>query len=148
MPNVRSVNIHIDLSAIRTNLATARRCSNGSKLFATIKADAYGHGAVPVARALSSLATDSQLPAGQELADGFAVVTVDEALELRQAGIRLPILVLQGPQHTDAVAVMKHHDLWPVIHDVQQYNWYRLCAERGSFECLVEGGHRHGQAGG
>jgi alanine racemase len=48
-----------------------------------VKADAYGHGAVPVARALAT--------AG---ADGFCVATFDEALELRQGGIRLPILVL------------------------------------------------------
>ena len=138
MNEVRSVNIHIDLSAIRTNLATARRCSYGSKLFATIKADAYGHGAVPVACALSPMMTDSSLPEGQELADGFAVVTVDEALELRQAGIRLPILVLQGPQHVDAIAEMRHHDLWPVIHDLQQYDWYRLCPERGSLNAWLK----------
>ena len=138
MTYVRSVDIHIDLSAIRTNLATARRCSKGSKLFATIKADAYGHGAVPVARALSSVASDSRLPAEQTLADGFAVVTVDEALELRQAGIRLPILVLQGPQHADAVAELKHHDLWPVIHDLQQYHWYRRSVERGSLNAWLK----------
>ena len=138
MVDVRSVDIHIDLSAIRTNLAMARRCSNGSKLFATIKADAYGHGAVPVARALSTMATDSQLSARQELADGFAVVTVDEALELRQADIHLPILVLQGPQHADAVATMKHHDLWPVIHDLQQYDWYRRSVERGSLNAWLK----------
>ena len=53
----RSVRIEIDLDAIRSNLLTARRLSPGSSLFATIKADAYGHGAVAVAQALS--------PAGQ-----------------------------------------------------------------------------------
>jgi len=136
----RSVSIHIDLSAIQDNLVMARQCSGGSRQFATIKADAYGHGAVAVAQALSAEsingnAAPDELPGAQSLsgnhiADGFAVVSVDEALELRQSGIKQPILVLQGPQSVDACAEMKHHELWPVIHDLHQYSWYRRCAEK------------------
>jgi len=136
--NLRSVRIHIDLAAIRANMATARACSGGSRQFATIKADAYGHGAIAVAHALSpSAATQDQgenASSPQQInngyADGFAVVTVDEALELRHSGIRQPILVLQGPQSKDACAEMKRRELWPVIHDMQQYAWYRQCPER------------------
>ena len=139
MADLRSVNITIDLSAIRANLATARRCSEGSKLFATIKADAYGHGAIAVAQALSPQQTESgSLAHGSHYADGFAVVTVDEALELRNAGIRQPILVLQGPQHADACSLLKHHDLWPVIHDLQQYDWYRQCVERETLHAWLK----------
>lgn len=133
----RSVSISVNLNALSRNLATARRLSPGSRLFATIKADAYGHGAVAVAQALSgalSGRTDTESsdvnnevnykdPEG--IADGFAVVTVNEALELRTSGIEQPILVLQGPQSLDDCDQLRHHQLWPVIHDMQQYSWYR-----------------------
>lgn len=130
--NRRSVSITIDLSAIRSNLAVARRLSGGSRQFATIKADAYGHGAIAVAHALSPRVSMRQYsepdaPSSEPedaFADGFAVVTVDEAIEIRQSGIRQPILVLQGPQMPDDCDQLLRHDLWPVIHDLHQYGWY------------------------
>lgn len=152
----RSVSVNIDLSAIQANLAMARQCSGGSRQFATIKADAYGHGAVSVAHALSPATDESRITEaenakaavdesptaesinGSHIADGFAVVSVDEALELRQSGIRQPILVLQGPQSIDACAEMKHHELWPVIHDLHQYNWYRGCAEKADLHAWLK----------
>jgi alanine racemase len=72
----------IDLGAIRHNVRTLKRRARGARLMAVVKADAYGHGAVPV-----SLAA---LVAG---ADSLAVVTVEEGAELRRAGIMTPILV-------------------------------------------------------
>jgi len=144
--SLRSVDIQIDLEAVRSNLVTARRCSSGSLQFATIKADAYGHGAVEVAHALSPQANrPSGNPPGidsrqsdEGFADGFAVVTVDEALQLRNAGIAQPILVLQGPQNAEACAELVNNDLWPVIHDLHQYGWYRQCAERHSLSAWLK----------
>ena len=73
----------ISLDAIRHNLLeTRKRLSPGVNVMAVIKANAYGHGAVPVARAL------------EDLAEYFAVATVEEAIELREAGITHPILIL------------------------------------------------------
>ncbi len=72
----------IDLGAIRHNVRALKRRARGARLMAVVKADAYGHGAVPV-----SLAA---LEAG---ADSLAVVTVEEGAELRRAGIMTPILV-------------------------------------------------------
>ncbi|BBL78227.1 alanine racemase [Rubrobacter xylanophilus] len=72
----------VDLGAIRHNVRLLRRRSRAPRLMAVVKADAYGHGAVPVARAA--------LAGG---ADGLAVATVAEGSELRRAGIRAPILV-------------------------------------------------------
>ncbi|HSL00209.1 MAG TPA: alanine racemase [Rubrobacteraceae bacterium] len=72
----------IDLGAVRHNVRTLRRRASGVLLMAVVKADAYGHGAVPVARAA--------LDAG---ADSLAVVTAEEGAELRGAGISAPILV-------------------------------------------------------
>ncbi|MFK7997828.1 MAG: alanine racemase [Granulosicoccus sp.] len=144
--NLRSVTVNVDLQAIRANLAVARRCSAGARLFATIKADAYGHGAIAVARALSPripTSRDSVTPSDnsspvESLADGFAVVTLGEAMELRESGITQPILLLQGPQNQKACADLKRHQLWPVIHDLHQYHWYRQCPERDSLQAWLK----------
>ncbi len=73
----------IDLNAIAHNFdLLSQKVADGVKKCAVIKADAYGHGAVPVAKAL------------EDKADYFAVACFDEAMELRQAGITLPVLVL------------------------------------------------------
>jgi len=77
----------IDLTAIRKNIETMRSyISDDKKLLAVIKANAYGHGAVEVAKALT------------DLADYYGVAFIDEALELRKAGINKPVLILG---HTD-----------------------------------------------
>ena len=141
----RSVSVTINLAAIRQNLATARRITGGARVFATIKADAYGHGAVPVAHALSmshcqdSKANDNKILAYTDsVADGFAVVSLDEALEIRSSGITQPILVLQGPQSSDACAQMHQENLWPVIHDLEQYDWYRKHELRQSMKAWLK----------
>jgi len=85
--------------------------AGGQKLFAVIKADAYGHGAVQVAGAL-------------EFVDGFAVVTLAEALELREAAIKQPILVLQGAQEQSECNAFHEFDLWPLIHCAEQLSWF------------------------
>jgi alanine racemase len=72
----------IDLGAIRHNVRALKRRARSTRLMAVVKADAYGHGSVPV-----SLAA---LEAG---ADSLAVVTVEEGAELRRAGITAPMLV-------------------------------------------------------
>lgn len=83
-PLARLAWLEIDLDALRGNLAAVRSAVGpGVRVEPVVKADAYGHGVVPVARALAD--------AG---ADGVSVATLDEALELRDAGLRLPILVL------------------------------------------------------
>ena len=73
----------INLKAIEHNFdLLSEKVSEGVKKCAVIKADAYGHGAVPVAKILESRA------------DYFAVACFGEAVELREAGITLPVLVL------------------------------------------------------
>ena len=83
-PLPRSAWLDIDLDALTGNLATLRGLAGTSvPIHPVVKADAYGHGAREIARTLEA--------AG---ADGLCVATIDEALELREAGIGLPILVL------------------------------------------------------
>lgn len=132
-PSARSVKITIDLAAIRHNLAVARQLSGGGKVFAVIKADAYGHGATEVMQGLSRSDV-----ASANRADGFAVVTVAEAVALREAGARQPILVLQGPQQAGECTELLKFDLWPVIHDQAQLSWYRQCYERDDLSAWLK----------
>jgi alanine racemase len=73
----------IDLGALRHNLGVIRARAPDSRIMAVIKANAYGHGLIAVARALGD-------------ADAFAVARVDEGLALRAAGIVTPIVLLEG----------------------------------------------------
>jgi alanine racemase len=75
--------LELDLDAIDANLAVLRGLAGGVPVHPVVKADAYGHGAVPISRALAA--------AG---ADGLSVATMDEAVELRDAGLDLPIRVM------------------------------------------------------
>ncbi|KJZ36465.1 alanine racemase [Pseudomonas fluorescens] len=97
----------IDLQALRHNFRIARELT-GAKALAVIKADAYGHGAVRCAQALEAEA------------DGFAVACIEEALELRAAGIRAPVLLLEGFFEADELALIVEHDFWCVVHSLWQ----------------------------
>ena len=75
----------IDLGAVRNNfLAMKEKLRDGTKIIAVVKADGYGHGAVPIAR----------MAEPWDFIWGFAAATVEEAVELRLAGIKKPILIL------------------------------------------------------
>jgi alanine racemase len=97
----------IDLDALRHNYRLARSI-HGGRALAVLKADAYGHGAVRCAQALS------------RDADGLAVAFVEEAAGLRQAGIQGPILVLEGLFEPDELATARVLDLWIVVHQESQ----------------------------
>ena len=75
--------LELDLGALAANVATLRSLAGGVPVHPVVKGDAYGHGVIPIARALAD--------AG---ADGLSVATMDEALELRQAGLTVPVRVL------------------------------------------------------
>lgn len=135
----RAVEIVVSLDAIRHNLAIVRQRAPGARVFAVVKADAYGHGAVEVARALGgdgrheSGPVDADTPGARHLtasADGFAVVTLDEAIALREAGITRPVLVMQGIRGTDTVADFRRYRLWPAVHHRDQFD--RLVARAGA----------------
>jgi alanine racemase len=89
----------VDLDAVRESVATLRAAAGSAQVLAAVKADAYGHGAVPVARAA--------LEAG---ATWLGVVLVEEGVALRQAGVRAPILVMMEPP-PGAGAVAAEHRL-------------------------------------
>ena len=94
-PRHRPTWVQIDLDAISANAAALRRVAPGSALMAVVKADGYGHGAVPAARAA--------LRGG---ARWLAVALVEEGQQLRAAGITAPILLLTEPPETSIDALL------------------------------------------
>jgi alanine racemase len=95
----------IDLAALRHNLGVVRKNAPRSKVMAAIKADGYGHGAVPVARAL------------EDQADAFAVAALEEALMLREARVKAPIVLLEGILSAEEARLCLRHGLQVVVHD-------------------------------
>ena len=104
---MRPLEAHINLANLRHNFQYLKS-QHGKKTLAVIKANAYGHGAVECARALS------------DLADGLAVACIEEALTLRAAGIDLPIVLLEGVFEADEYALIEQHNLWPVVQNEPQ----------------------------
>lgn len=105
---VRPTRAEVNLAHLRHNLRVMQRAAAGSRVWAVLKADGYGHGAKAVARTLEG--------AG---ASGICVALLEEAIELREAGIRLPILVMGG-YYGRAWGELLRHDLTPVLHDPAQ----------------------------
>ena len=84
-PEGRALRAEVDLARVARNLDRIQAASGGRAVWGVVKANAYGHGAVPVARALEGAGVH-----------GLAVSSLEEGLELRQGGVRCPILVLGG----------------------------------------------------
>lgn len=96
--------VRVDLDAIAHNVQAIRQHINPEQLFfAVVKANAYGHGAIPVSRV-----------ALENGADQLAVGRVDEAIELRRAGIQARLLVLSYTMPREAAAIVEH-DITPAI---------------------------------
>ncbi|MGI8649984.1 MAG: alanine racemase [Rubrobacter sp.] len=97
----------MDLCALRHNVRELKNRANDARLMAVVKADAYGHGAVPVSKAA--------LEAG---ADSLAVVTTEEAAELREAGITAPVLVFTD-LHPEKLPLAKSLGLTVTAHSLE-----------------------------
>ncbi len=98
----------IDPNAFRRNLtALAGVLAPGVRMIVVLKADGYGHGAVPLARAAAAL---PGLPLW-----GFGVSSVEEGQALREAGLKTPVLILGSLFPFDAFEVALRHDLTPTV---------------------------------
>jgi alanine racemase len=104
---IRLLRALIDSAALRHNLGTVRAYAPGSKVMAVIKANAYGHGLVSTALALGD-------------ADAFAVARLEEGITLRAAGVRAPIVLLEGIFNAEQLAEAAHHGFELVVHDPLQ----------------------------
>lgn len=107
---MRPIQAQISLSAMAHNLRVARTRAGAARVFAVVKANAYGHGLSRARRALAA-------------ADGFAVLTLEEAANLRQMGVDQPILLLEGIFGADEIAACAELDLWPVLHHAAHLDW-------------------------
>ena len=105
---VRPTRAEINLGHLRHNLKWVKRAAGRSRVFGVLKADAYGHGAPAVARTLERSGID-----------GFCVALLEEAVELREAGIGVPILVMGG-YNGQAWGEVLARSVTPVIYDVSQ----------------------------
>ena len=104
-PDTRWSWVEVNLAALRRNVTAFRRLlGRGTQMMCVVKADAYGHGAVPCARTMHA--------AG---ANQFAVATVREGVALREAGIAWPILILSEPP-VDCVRTLVEYDLMPAVY--------------------------------
>ncbi|MFK0571304.1 alanine racemase [Endozoicomonas sp.] len=104
----RPAKAKINLDALRHNYRIARQLSGNGQVMAVVKADAYSHGATACASALAYIAS------------GFAVACIEEALELRAAGIKQPILLLEGFFEPSELAMIDRYRLDTVIHHQHQ----------------------------
>ncbi|MCK6406860.1 MAG: alanine racemase [Rhodocyclaceae bacterium] len=109
----RPIEARIDRDALLHNYLLARSRCPGSRAWAVVKANAYGHGLLTAADALA------------ETADGFALLDLAEAVALREAGIRQPILLLEGFFTADDLELVAEHRLSLVVHRLDQLQMLR-----------------------
>jgi alanine racemase len=106
LPFTPRVTATINLAAIRHNLRRVRAFAPRSRIMAAIKADAYGHGALPVARALAEGGVDA-----------YAVACLEEALSLREAGLATDIVLLEGVLSAEEARAAAKLGLQIVVHE-------------------------------
>lgn len=102
----RPIQARIDLSALENNLQVARQATT-SRLMSVIKADGYGHGLLHAAEALAAT-------------DGYALLDIQDAVRLREAGFRQTILLLEGFFGEEDLASVAEFDFTCVIHSAWQ----------------------------
>ncbi|TJZ73216.1 alanine racemase [Chitiniphilus eburneus] len=106
----RPIEALIHVGAIRSNYLNIKSLAPTSRAFAVVKANAYGHGLLRVAQALHD-------------ADGFAILEIEGAIALREAGVTQPILLLEGVFSHDELMLAARHDLWLAVHEPQVIAW-------------------------
>jgi alanine racemase len=108
MPRPIEAFIHVD--ALRRNLARAQAAAPDARVWAVVKANAYGHGI-------------ERVFAGLRGADGFALLDLAEAERLRALGWRGPILLLEGVFEPRDLELCSRLDLWHAVHCAEQVDW-------------------------
>ncbi len=96
-----------DLAALRANLSLTRAAAPGAKVWAVVKADAYGHGLENGRKGFAE-------------ADGLSLIEFDRAVRLRELGWTRPIMMMQGMFDSSDLALISEHRLQPVIHNAEQ----------------------------
>jgi alanine racemase len=121
----RPIRATISAAALAHNLTLARSRAEGAKVWAVLKANAYGHG---VERAAAALAA----------ADGFAVLDFQEAVRLRVAGVKKPILMLEGFFKPGDLPLLRKYALVPVIHNAEQAKMLAAATLEGEIDVYLK----------
>ncbi len=103
----RPIQASFNLAALKNNLAVARQHAGSASIMAVIKANAYGHGLLRAARMLAD-------------ADGFALLELDDAVRLRDAGYRQRVLLLEGCFESAELPEVLHHGFTITVHSREQ----------------------------
>ncbi len=104
----RPIHALIDLAAVRHNYRVVRARVPNAKMWAVVKANGYGHGVGDIARALA------------DEADGFALLCLEDALNLRSQGVRQPMLLLEGFFDADQLPAISEQGITVVLHRMDQ----------------------------
>jgi alanine racemase len=122
---VRPITATIDLGALRHNYDVVRRYAPQSSAMAVLKANAYGHGLMRAARALAG-------------ADGLAVVELEGAVRLREAGYDQRITLLEGLFEPRELGVIMEHKLATVVHNTEQLEMLRELPAGAELDVLLK----------
>src|SRR5512139_2914872 len=121
----RPIRATISTAALAHNLGIARAQAGTARVWAVLKANAYGHGLRRAAKALAA-------------ADGFAILDVVEALALRDAGVGKPLLMLEGFFKPEDIALFARHRLTPVIHSMEQVEMLEKTRVEGKLDVYLK----------
>jgi alanine racemase len=121
----RPIRATVSAAALARNLAIARARAGSARVWAVLKANAYGHGLERAARSLQA-------------ADGFAVLDFQEAARLRVAGVARPILMLEGFFKPIDLPLLPKYSLTPVIHNAEQVEMLRLAELAGEIDVYLK----------
>src|SRR5262245_7747506 len=121
----RPIRATVSAGALAHNLLVAKAYAGRAKIWAVLKANAYGHGLERAARAL-------------EGADGFAVLDFQEAARLRMAGVAKPILMLEGIFKPGDIPLLAKYALTPVVHNPEQVELLKAADLGGEIEVYVK----------
>jgi len=121
----RPIRATISLPALRHNLSVVRQVAPGTRVFAVVKANAYGHGLMRCAAGLAG-------------ADGYATLEIDAAVRLREAGYPHPILLLEGVFDARELATAAAENLTIALHDPAQVDMLRALARGVAVNLFVK----------
>ena len=121
----RPIRATVSAGALAHNLMVAKAYAGRAKLWAVLKANAYGHGLERAARALDG-------------ADGFAVLDFQEAARLRLAGVAKPILMLEGFFKPVDLPLLAKYALTPVIHNAEQVELLKAAELGGEIDAYLK----------
>ena len=122
---MRPIKAIISAAALRHNLGVVRRAAPRSRVFAVIKANAYGHGVTRAARAF-------------EAADGIALLEIEAAVRLREGGYAKRLALLEGLFESSEVAVAARHDLAVVVHNHEQLRMLDAAPAGARFDVMLK----------